>query len=42
MFQLYAEKVCLTVREREAVASGSVQAVEARFQFSEDWRGPPC
>ena len=39
MFQLYAEKVRLTVREREAVTSGSVQAVEARFQFSEDWWG---
>lgn len=39
MFELYADKVKLTVRQREAVTSGSVNAYEARFDFSQEWDG---
>ena len=39
MFELYAEKNQLCVREREAVTSGSVNVYPVRFQFSEDWAG---
>lgn len=39
MFQLYADKNQLTVRQREAVTSGSVNAFRVCFQFSEDWEG---
>ena len=37
MFVLYADKGQLTVREREPVTSGSVNACEVRFEFSADW-----
>lgn len=37
MFELYAEKNQLCVREREAVTSGSVNVYPVRFSFSEDW-----
>ena len=39
MFVLYANKNQLTVRQREPVTSGSVNAYEVRFEFSEDWDG---
>lgn len=39
MFILYANKNQLTVRKREIVTSGSVNAYAARFEFSTDWRG---
>ena len=39
MFQLYADKNRLTVRAREAVTSGSVNAYAVRFGFSPDWTG---
>ena len=39
MFQLYADKTKLTVRQREPVTSGSVNVYEARFEFSPDWDG---
>lgn len=39
MFVLYANKNKLTVRQREAVTSGSVNVHEARFEFSPDWQG---
>lgn len=39
MFQLYANKTQLTVRAREPLTSGSVNAYEARFEFSPDWEG---
>ena len=39
MFRLYAEKSKLTLLEREAVTSGSVNAHAAEFKFSEDWSG---
>lgn len=37
MFILYADKNKLTLRKREAVTSGSVNAYTARFEFSADW-----
>ena len=39
MFDLYANKNQLIVREREPVTSGSVNAYSVRFEFSEDWDG---
>lgn len=39
MFDLYAEKNQLRVREREPVTSGSVNVYRAAFGFSEDWEG---
>lgn len=39
MFELYAEKNDLCVRQLERVTSGSVNVYEARFEFSEDWTG---
>ena len=39
MFILYANKNQLTVRKRESLTSGSVNAYEARFEFSDDWQG---
>ena len=39
MFILYANKTQLTVRAREPLTSGSVNAYEARFEFSPDWEG---
>ena len=39
MFILYANKNQLTVRKRESLTSGSVNAYEARFEFSPDWEG---
>lgn len=39
MFDLYAEKTQLCVRQREPVTSGSVNVYRARFEFSEDWAG---
>lgn len=39
MFVLYANKSKLSVKEREAVASGSVNVCTARFEFSPDWDG---
>lgn len=39
MFDLYAEKNRLCVRQREPVTSGSVNVYRARFEFSEDWAG---
>ena len=39
MFELYAKKNVLTVRQREPVTSGSVNVCQARFEFSEDWEG---
>ena len=37
MFQFYADKNNLTVRQKETVTSGSVNVCEARFEFSPDW-----
>lgn len=39
MFQLYAKKNQLTVRQREPLTSGSVNVNAARFEFSPDWEG---
>ncbi len=39
MFLLQAEKNKLSLLEREAVTSGSVNAYAAKFEFSEDWEG---
>lgn len=39
MFQLYADKNKLTVRQREPITSGSVNVYTARFEFSPDWQG---
>ena len=39
MFDLYADKALLEVREREPVTSGSVNACQVRFTFSGDWEG---
>jgi len=39
VFILYANKNRLTVRQREAVTSGSVNVYTARFAFSDDWEG---
>lgn len=39
MFQLYADKNKLTVRQREPVTSGSVNVYTVRFEFSPDWHG---
>lgn len=39
MFILYASKNKLAVRQREPVTSGSVNAYDARFEFSPDWDG---
>lgn len=39
MFILYASKNQLTVRKKEPVTSGSVNAYKARFEFSPDWQG---
>lgn len=37
MFELYAKKNKLTVLEREAVTSGSVNVYAVHFNFSSDW-----
>lgn len=37
MFVLYANKNSLTVHQSERVTSGSVNAYDARFEFSPDW-----
>ena len=39
MFLLRADKNKLTVIERQAVTSGSVNSVFARFEFSPEWDG---
>lgn len=39
MFVLCAEKNQLTVREREPITSGSVNAYPVRIEFSPDWDG---
>ena len=39
MFELYAEKNELLLRQREQLTSGSVNVYEARFGFSPDWEG---
>ena len=39
MFELYANKASLTVRRREPLTSGVVDAVTAEFEFSADWEG---
>lgn len=39
MFELYANKTALTVRRREPLTSGMVNAAAARFEFSADWEG---
>lgn len=39
MFELYANKTQLCVRQREPVTSGSVNVYDVRFAFSEDWEG---
>ena len=39
MFELYANKASLTVRRREPLTSGMVNAVTAGFDFSADWTG---
>ena len=39
MFRLYADKNQLTVQEKELLTSGSVNACQAQFRFSEDWNG---
>ncbi len=39
MFELYADKVKLSVQRREAVTSGSVNVYRARFGFSRHWDG---
>ena len=39
IFQLYADKTRLAVRQREPVTSGSVNVYRVRFEFSEDWTG---
>lgn len=39
MFELYADKNRLTLRERETMTSGSVNVYQVRFRFSEDWEG---
>lgn len=39
VFELYAEKNQLCVRQREPVTSGSVNAYAVRFSFSGDWDG---
>lgn len=39
MFDLYAEKNQLRVRQREPVTNGSVNVYRAAFGFSEDWEG---
>lgn len=37
MFNLYADRNQLTVREKELITSGSVNVYTVRFEFSEDW-----
>lgn len=39
MFLLHVKKNKLTLLEREAVTSGSVNAYAVQFEFSEDWEG---
>lgn len=39
MFTLHADKNRLTVRQREALTSGSVNVNTVQFVFSEDWEG---
>lgn len=39
MFILFANKNMLILRKREPMTSRSVNAYEARFEFSEDWEG---
>lgn len=39
VFILYANKNQLSVRAREPVTSGSVNACEVRFEFTKDWDG---
>lgn len=39
MFELYAAKNQLCVRQKEPVTSGSVNVYDVRFSFSDDWAG---
>lgn len=39
MFELYANKAALTVRRREPLTSGMVNAAATGFEFSADWEG---
>lgn len=39
MFELYADKNRLSVRQRETVTSGSVNVYAVQFEFSPDWEG---
>ena len=39
MIKLYVNKNHLTVRERELLTSGSVNAYQVLFEFSPDWDG---
>lgn len=39
MFILYADKTQLTIRHREPVTSGSINAYDIRFELSADWDG---
>lgn len=39
MFELYADKVKLTLRKKEQVTSGSVNVYPVKFDFSPDWDG---
>ena len=39
MFELYAHKSLLALREREPLVSGAVDTVQVRFGFSEEWEG---
>nr|WP_325212941.1 hypothetical protein [uncultured Oscillibacter sp.] len=39
MFELYANKTQLCVRQMEPLTSGSVNVYNVRFAFSEDWEG---
>ena len=39
MFELYAHKSLLAIREREPLVGGAVDTVQVRFGFSEEWEG---
>ena len=39
MFVLYADRIKLTVHQRETVTSGSMNAYRTRFEFSPEWEG---
>ena len=39
MFELYADKTKLLLRQREQLTSGAVKVHRVRFQFSADWEG---